>query len=99
MNIFKNLANTVKKKVSDEGIKIFFDFTKNKIIEQAKTTLEGYDKKKNVDNAVILFIKSNFKSVNPVQNALINILIEYIPVLTQCIYENLKKYVDGLTEA
>ena len=63
MNIFKNLANTVKKKVSDDGIKIFFDFTKNKIIEQARTTLEGYDKKKNVDNAVILFIKSNFAAI------------------------------------
>ncbi len=99
MNIFKNLTNTIKMKVSDDGIKTFFDFIKNKIIEQAKTELEGNDKKKNVDNAVILFIKSNLKTSTPVQNALINILIEYIPVLTQCIYENLKKYVDGLTEA
>ena len=74
------------------------EFIKNRIIEQAKTELTGEEKKSNVDRAVVCFIKSNIVSVNPIVNALINVLVDYVPTVTQCIYEYLKKYVDGLTE-
>ena len=79
-------------------IKQVFAAAKNNIIEQAKTELSGNDKKANVDSAVINFIKMNIKNENPLVCMLINILLEYVPVITQCIYEYLKKYVDGLTE-
>lgn len=86
-------------KLSNKYVKEIFGFAKEKVIEQAKTEFDGKTKKINVDKAVIEFIKSKIKPANPVASALINILVEYVPVLTQCIYENLKKYVDGLTEA
>ena len=79
-------------------IRQIFTAAKNNIIEQAKTELSGSDKKANVDSAVINFIKMNIKNENPLICMLINILLEYVPVFTQCIYEYLKKYVDGLTE-
>ena len=79
-------------------IKTVFSFAKNKIIEQAKTELSGSEKKVNVDEAVTAFVKQNIKTENPIIGMLINILIEYIPVITQCIYEYLRKYIDGLTK-
>lgn len=87
-----------KKQGAANFIKQVFAAAKNNIIEQAKTELSGNDKKANVDSAVINFIKMNIKNENPLVCMLINILLEYVPVITQCIYEYLKKYVDGLTE-
>lgn len=87
-----------KKQGAANFVKQVFTAAKNNIIEQAKTELSGNDKKANVDSAVINFIKMNIKNENPLVCMLINILLEYVPVITQCIYEYLKKYVDGLTE-
>ena len=99
MMIFKFIEKSVFKTFSKENVFNLFEIIKNKIIEQARYELAGTEKKTNVDNAVIGFIKTNMKTANPIVNVLINILVEYIPILTQCIYEYLKKYVDGLTEA
>ena len=99
MVIFNFFKKSLQKAFSEITLETTLDFVKNKIIEQAKTELTGADKKSNVDKAVVGFIKANIISTSPLANALINILIGYVPVLTQCIYEYLKKYVDGLTEA
>ncbi len=98
MNLLGFIKNSVLNTFSKENMVSLFDIIKNKIIEQAKSELSGSDKKYNVDMAVITFIKTNMKTPNPIANTLINILIEYVPVLTQCVYEYLRKYVDGLTE-
>ena len=95
---FFNIKAKVKEVLSNEKLSQLFDFIKSKIIEQAQTQFEGAEKKANVDNAVITFIKTKIVSSNPVVSILINILIDYVPVFTQCIYDYLKKYVDGLTE-
>lgn len=83
---------------SKEKILSIFEYTKNQIIKQAKINLTGTEKKSNVDKTVIEYIKSNFISSNPFVSLLINILIENVPLITQCIYESLKRYVDNLTE-
>ncbi|MCM1265258.1 MAG: hypothetical protein NC200_03580 [Candidatus Gastranaerophilales bacterium] len=100
MSIFSffNIKARMKEVFSQATIKKLLEYAKNKIIEQAKTKLSGPEKKSNVDNAVITFIKMNFVSKNTIINMLINILIDYVPVFTQCIYDYLKKYVDGITE-
>ena len=89
---------SIEKSLSKKSIISVFDFIKNKIIEQVKTELSGEEKKQIVDNAVISFVSKNIKSANPINVALVNILIDYIPILTQCIYDYLSKHVDGLTE-
>lgn len=99
MAIFGFLKRSVLKTFSKDNVLVLLDTIKSKIIEQAKSEILGSDKKKNVDTAVIDFIKTNMKTSNPIVNTLINVLIEYVPILTQCVYEYLKKYVDGLTEA
>lgn len=101
MSIFSNfnIKSKIKEVCSKETVKNVFDYCKSKIIEQAETSFAGTEKKTNVDNAVIAFIKANIVSNNPLVNTLISILIEYVPVLTQCIYEYLKHYAEGLTEA
>lgn len=94
----KYIKNCITKKYSEGLFRQTLELIKNKIIEQAKKELSECDKKNNVDSAVIDFIKSNIKTVNPLVNALMCVVIDYVPILTQCIYDNLKKYVDGLTE-
>ena len=98
MKVFNFLYKSIQKNFSECTLEKTMEFIKNRIIEQAKTELSGEEKKSNVDRAVVCFIKSNIVSVNPIVNALINVLVDYVPTVTQCIYEYLKKYVDGLTE-
>jgi len=91
-----NIKTKIKEALSEEKVSSLLDFIKSKIIEQAQTELAGKEKKTNVDNAVIAFIKTNIVTTNPFISMLINILIDYVPVFTQCIYDYLKKYTDGL---
>ena len=98
LKFFAFLKNGLQKAVTKEKVSVFFDFMKDKIIEQARAELTGAEKKAEVDKAVISFVESRILTRNPIIKTLITILIEYIPVLTQCVYEYLKKYVDGLTE-
>lgn len=92
------IQKSIEKSLSKAGVATIFDFMKTKIIEQVKTELSGSDKKKNVDKSVVAFITATMRTSNPITKALINILIDYVPVITQCIYDYLSKYVDGLTE-
>lgn len=87
-----------EKLISKENISRVFEYIKSQIIEQAKEELAGSEKKLNVDKAVVAFIKATFISRNPLVNTLISIVIDYVPVLTQCIYDYLKKYLDTLSE-
>ena len=87
-----------EKIISKENISKVFEYIKSQIVEQAKEQLSGSEKKSNVDKAVVTFIKASFISRNPLINTLISIVIEYVPVLTQCIYDYLKKYLDTLSE-
>lgn len=86
------------KELISNWIKNVFSEIKTNIIEQARSELSGSEKKINVDRAVVEFVKLNIKTENPIGAVLINILVDCIPVITQCVYEYLKKYVDGLTE-
>lgn len=88
----------IKEKFPYEKISKLLDLIKSEIINQVKKELDGSEKKSNVDKAVIFFVKTNFTSSNIFINAVINILIDYIPIFTQHIYDYLKKRVDGLTE-
>lgn len=96
--IFNLIKKSFEKSFSKVNMKLVLDFMKTKIIEQAKEELQGSEKKEKVDKAVIDFVLKNVKSGNPIINAFIGILIDYIPSVSQCVYEYLKKYVDGLTE-
>lgn len=95
---FLNIKTQAKEILSKSTIKKLFEYSKNKIIEQARTELSGSEKKSNVDKAVIAFIRLNIVSKNMIIKTLIDVLIDYVPIFTQCIYDYLKKYVDGLTE-
>jgi hypothetical protein len=83
---------------TSDVVKNIFEYMKLKIVEQVKNSISGEEKKRNVDIAVTEFIKANIKSKNPVSQVLINIIVEYVPILTQYVYEYLKKRIDGLTE-
>lgn len=96
--ILNIIRNTIHRNIPENTFSLVLELIKNKIIEQAKIELNGTEKKHNVDSAVIEFIRTTIICKNPIVNTLINILTDYIPVLTQYIYEYLKKYVDGLTE-
>ena len=93
-----SLKNSLKTTFSKEKVLLVLEYAKRQIIEQAKNCLVGSEKKSNVDKAVVMFIKSNFVSSNPLISLGINILIDNVPLITQCVYDSLKKYVDGLTE-
>ena len=100
MSIFSffNIKSKLKEAFSSEKISALLELIKTEIIEQVKSELDGEEKKTLVDNAVITFIKENFTTTNVFVNIIINTLIDYIPTITQYIYDYLKKYVDGLTE-
>ncbi|MCD8378245.1 MAG: hypothetical protein LUB59_05605 [Candidatus Gastranaerophilales bacterium] len=100
MSIFSffNFKSKLKEVFSQENITELLNYVKSNIIEQVKNSIDGAEKKSNVDNAVITFIKTKLVSSNVLVNVLVNVLTEYVPVITQCIYDYLKKYVDGLTE-
>lgn len=100
MSIFSffNIKSKLKEAFSSEKISSLLELIKTEIIEQVKSELDGEEKKTIVDNAVIAFIKENFTTNNVFVNVIINALIDYIPTITQYIYNYLKKYVDGLTE-
>jgi hypothetical protein len=100
MSIFSliNFKKDFKTVFSEVRISKLLTYIKVQIISQVKSGLSGDEKKAKVDNAVIEFINSNLLTKNKLVNTLINILIGYVPVITQYIYEYLKRYVDGLTE-
>lgn len=71
----------------------------NKIIEQVNEELDGKEKKTSVDNAVSIWLVENIAGLGVIQKFVITqYVIPTIPIITQAIYDCLKKKVEGLTE-
>ena len=73
------------------------DQVKDKIIEQAKTDLEGYKKKEIVD-AFLVKELSLLKGKNVLLDILVDFFISRVPKTTQKIYDQLKVRVEGITK-
>lgn len=73
------------------------DEVKDKIIEQAKTDLEGYKKKEIVD-AFLVKELNLLKGKNALLDILVDFFISRVPKTTQKIYDQLKVKVEGITK-
>ena len=73
------------------------DRVKDKIIEQAKTDLEGYKKKEIVD-AFLIKELGLLKGKNALLDILVDFFIARVPKTTQKIYDQLKVRIDGITK-
>ena len=73
------------------------DLVKDKIIEQAKTDLEGYRKKEIVD-AFLIKELGLLKGKNALLDILVEFFISRVPKTTQKIYDQLKAKIDGITK-
>lgn len=89
---FKTKLGKVLDKYSDLKEQV-----KDKIIEQAKTDLEGYKKKEIVD-AFLIKELGLLKGKNALLDILVDFFIARVPKTTQKIYDQLKIKVDGITK-
>jgi len=87
-----------KELFSTENITKLKTYINQQIVSYVDSSdLLGAEKKAKVDEAVVTYIKNNFKSSNSIITVCVNLLLQYEPVLTQFIYNDLKSYVAGLT--
>ena len=88
-----------KKIFSKEVFKGVLEAAREKIIEQVKNNIPGEEKKAIVDNFVIALILKKIKELD-VKNGLVIWLVEriidFIPVVTQIVYNFLKEKVEAL---
>lgn len=81
-----------------ELIKNLFQLTTTKILEYVNKELDGKEKKTRVDAAITTWITENVVKLGNVQQFIITqYVIPTIPIITQAIYDCLKKKVDGVT--
>lgn len=106
MNIFSGIASIIsltknsKDLFSKENLMKFLDFIKDQIVSYVdQNDLLGEQKKAAVDVAVVSYVGEHFETDNAILEYLIdNLLIPMIPVITQFVYDCLKKAIAGLTE-
>ena len=106
MNIFAKITDAIKlpvdlkKTFSKEGLQAFLEFAKDTIIKYVeKQDLLGPEKKARVDEMCTKYAQEHFKSDNELLQDLIDkVLIPFIPIVTQFIYDCLKKFVKDLTK-
>ena len=102
MNIFSifTFKKGFKELFSKENLSDLFNYAKTQILHYVnKSDLLGYEKKKKVDEAVLSYIDMKFTSSNCFVKFVINLIKAVVPTITQFIYDNLKSYIEGFTEA
>lgn len=72
---------------SQKNITNLFSVMKENIVNQAVLELSGSEKKSNVDNAVIEFIQKTFIPKNMIMTLLVNVLIDFVPRITQGLFD------------
>lgn len=88
-----------KKIFSKEVFKEVLEEARDRIVEQAKATISGEEKKAIVDKFVIALITAKIKSLE-IKNGLVlwltDRVIGLIPLVTQLIYNFLKEKIENL---
>ena len=80
-----------------ENFSSILDLAKDKIIEQAKETIAGFEKKAIVDAFIIAKIKEICsKCNNKIVLWVVEQIINAVPVITQAVYSFLKERVENL---
>ncbi len=92
---FKKEAATI---FTRSNIVKVLDFAKGEIIAKVNTELSNEQKKRAVDEAVIVFIDNHFKSDNAIVKFILEKIEDIIPAITQSIFDFLKDRIDGLTK-
>lgn len=82
-----------------ENIGLLCEEIKKQIIERVNEQITGAEKKAKVDAYIIDFIEAKFHSENVIVQFVIDKLVEAVPMLTQFVYDYLKKHISGLTES
>lgn len=101
MSIFDifGFKKEAKKIFSKETILEILNAIKNYVIKMAKESIPGPEKKELVDRAVIDFINfkvQQLKIKNKLVLWLVDRFIEFIPKITQLVYDFLKEKVENL---
>lgn len=99
-NLFTSIFSFKKEAAivfTKNNISKVFEVAKNEIIKKVNAELSNEQKKQAVDEAVIVFIDSHFKSDNTIVNFILEKFIEIVPTITQAIFDFLKDRIDGLT--
>lgn len=82
---------------NNEQIKNFFEKAKELIIQvKAYKELSGEEKKARVDSYLEDYIIDNFETDNAILEWLIDRVIEFLPTITQIIYDFLKEKIKEL---
>jgi len=70
----------------------------SKIVENVNKELDGQEKKASVDSTICNWISNNSSNLGLMQQFIVTkYIVPMIPVVTQAIYDCLKKKVEGLT--
>lgn len=79
-------------------IKKMFQLTTTKITEYVNKEIDGQEKKTKVDAAITTWMTNNSSKLGVVQQFIITqYVIPTIPVITQAVYDCLKKKIEGVT--
>lgn len=92
---FKNEAATIFTK---NNIAKVLNFAKGEIVAKVDAELTNEQKKRAVDEAVIIFIDNHFKSDNAIIKYILEKFEDLVPTITQVIFDFLKDRIDGLTK-
>lgn len=101
MSIFSifNWKSVIKKILGVDKIQAMFDKAKALILEYKDKDMIGADKKKEVDEKLIAWIREHLDTKNSIVKWLVeNILIDCLPTITQNIYDLIKLFAQGITE-
>lgn len=80
-------------------IKKMFQLIVTKIIEYVNKELDGQEKKTRVDENITDWISENVAKLGPVQKFIVSqYFIPTVPIITQAVYECLKRKIEGLTD-
>ena len=92
------LKKELKENLSNDAIDGVLEVAKTSIINQINKNISGEEKKKAVDDCVINLIKGTIRTDNKIILELAKILCNYVPLITQWMFDLLQAKIDGLTK-